>query len=160
MKKTILVADAEPGIYGKLRMKLLAQRYEVLCAGNAQEALDRFDLRLIDLMLMDLDLPMPDGWSALPGLTWVNPGLLVIGLTERSDMSKIAIGARLSAVAEKPIDFRNLLRTIEEMLSRPPGVAGFRYVPPRTVSFRAKVFSGGADPGLSPAAYRGWGINE
>src|SRR5437899_9751194 len=103
MKRKVLIAADETRIARELRTKLLGQSYQLLWANDLQEALDRFDISRIDLLLIDLDVPMRDGWGALPRVTQLNPALRVIGLTERSDVNKLALQARLSAVAEKPL---------------------------------------------------------
>jgi len=160
MKKTILVVEAEPALCRKLRSKLSAQNYRVVCAGDTQGALNGFDLKRIELLLLDLDVPTPDGWSALPLFARVNPRLRVIGLTERSDLEDSAHAAGLSAVAEKPIDFGSLLRLLEEMLGTTRAVAGVRYVPAATVGLREKALDPAREPSVCPAAFSGWGIND
>src|SRR6266478_5933279 len=135
MNKAVLIAHDEPRIARELRTKLLAQNYEVLCATNLEEALARFDLRLIDLLLLDLDVPTQDSWSALARISELTPAPRLIGLTERSDMAEMAIRARLGAVAEKPLHVRSLLRAIDEMLTQMPSRTGFHYIPRATATF-------------------------
>src|ERR1051326_3636160 len=139
MKRTVLIADAEPRIDRQLRTGLLAQGYDVLCASTLEEAQDRFDLRAIDLLLLDLDVPSAAAWSRFPGISQLNPDLRIIGLTERSDMADMALRSFLTGVAEKPIDFTLLLKSIEEMLGQTSGSKGFRYIGPKPNNFRQKV---------------------
>lgn len=159
MKRRLLIAACEPRLVGQLSNKLPAQRYELLWSNNSHEVLERFDLRQVHLVLVDLDVPMPEGWSELAGLIRRNPVLRIIGLTERSDLLEFAAGARLSALAERPIDFKALLQTIEDLVTQPPGVIGLRYVPP-AVAPSHKVPYWAANRSSFPAAYSGWGINE
>lgn len=157
MKKTVLLADAESQIDRELRAKLLAQGYQVLCTGSLKQALAGFDMRLIDVVLLDLDAPAQDGWSALARLT---PAPRLIALTERSEIAEMAARARLSAVAEKPIQVTNLLGIIEEMLTQTPDTTRFHYVRRATATFRQEVHHRAAARALRPAANSGWGINE
>ncbi|MHB8522870.1 MAG: response regulator [Limisphaerales bacterium] len=161
MKKKVLVADGEPPVCQELSRKLLAQDYEVLLAAGGQDALRRFDMRQVDLLLIDLDVPEPEGWGVLPQIAELNPCLLVMGLTERSDLRALAVSSGLSAVAEKPIDVRALLAVVQELFTQvPAGPGGFRYVPGRALAFREKLSHRISKWSLCPAAYSGWGINE
>jgi two-component system cell cycle response regulator CpdR len=160
MKKTILIADAEPRLTRGLKRKLLDQNYEVLGARNLQDALERFDPRAIDLLLLDLDVPTRDGWSLLARIAELKPAPRVIALTERSDLAEVAARSCFSAVAEKPLHFKSLLRAIDEMVSQATSGRGFQYIPPAPAIFRQKVFAKAADPTCRPAVSSRWGINE
>jgi len=131
MKKRILVIDLEPRCYSQLRRKLLANNYDVLHASNITDAAEHFDIRQVDLLLLDLDVPAEDVCVNLSRISHLNPGLPVIGVTERSEGSEIALRTRLNGVAEKPIALGNLLVFIEELLKDHSPWAEFRYLPPR-----------------------------
>ena len=160
MNSTVVIADVESRIHRELKPKLLARGYELLCASSAQEALARFDLRRVDFLLIDLDVPSPDGWSCLAQAIQMNPALRVIGLTERSDVGTLNIPAHCQGIAEKPIDTSNLFRVMEEMLAHDPEWFAFRFVPAKTAKLRDSANLLSIDPGVCPAAYSRWGINE
>jgi DNA-binding response OmpR family regulator len=157
MKRTILLTDVERRLDRELRNKLLMQQYQVLWAHNVQDALNQLDLSSIDLVLLDMDVPFGRGLKPLLRMSQLNPTLRVIALTERSDMPETGLGVRLSGVAEKPVDVRNLLSVIEAMLTQGPGLTGFCYVPPKTS--RHKSFSRLTIPGLCPAPKWRLGLN-
>jgi DNA-binding response OmpR family regulator len=160
MKRTVLIADGEPRISGGLKTKLLESHFEVFCTENIAEALARFEVRSIDVLLLDLDVPIQNGWTALAQMVQLNPTLCVIGLTERSDATRADVVSRLSAVAEKPVDVRNLLGVIESMLTESAVAKRFWYVPSRTPRPRKQVFHRFTNADLCPVAYSGWGIND
>ncbi len=159
VKKTILIVAPDPRLDRELSAKLRPPNYQILWSGNFQESLRRLDLNQVDLMLLDLDVPLPGSWSALAGLSLGNPHLRIVGITERSDVMELAVEARLSALAERPVNFRELVPMIEQLLAQPSEVTGFRYLP-RTLWARHSAHHGAVALGHAPAGYREWGINE
>lgn len=63
-KKLILVVEDEPN-NRELAVKILVfSGYETICAFNGQEAIEKVKQTNPDLVLMDLSLPIMDGWEA------------------------------------------------------------------------------------------------
>jgi DNA-binding response OmpR family regulator len=156
MKKTILVVDIGPRCYLQLRRKLLANNYEVRHASNLDDAVRHFDMKMADLLVVDLDLPAQQVCADLIRVSRLNPGLRVIGVTERSEGSEIALRAGLNGVVEKPIALGNLLAFIEDLLREKSPWAEFRYLPPRTAGLRERVHQRTYALSGYPAAYSGW----
>ena len=137
MKKTILVVDDDPQIRESLRKVLRAEGYEVVLAENGQEAIEKIKLEKIDLLLLDLGLPVKDGWDTVIWLAQVNPLLPVIIITGRWNQRELAEKMGANALMDKPLDVPRLLQTIRELTNesmerraqhakqRP----SFRYVP-------------------------------
>ena len=63
MSKRILVVDDESSIREALSKVLQAEDYRVVTAENGQEAVERIKSEKIDLLLLDLGLPVKDGWD-------------------------------------------------------------------------------------------------
>ena len=63
--RTVLIVDDEPNIRGFLRMVLEDEGYTVETATNGQEALDKVRRCPPDAVLLDLMMPIVDGWSFL-----------------------------------------------------------------------------------------------
>ena len=63
--KTVLIVDDEPNIRGFLRMVLEDEGYRVETAGDGREALDKLRRNPPDAVLLDLMMPVVDGWSFL-----------------------------------------------------------------------------------------------
>jgi CheY-like chemotaxis protein len=63
MAASVLVVDDDPDILDALSEILEAEGYGVSRARNGQEALDRLDAGRPDVILLDLMMPVMDGWE-------------------------------------------------------------------------------------------------
>jgi CheY-like chemotaxis protein len=138
MSRKILVVDDESSIREALSKVLHAENYEVVSAENGQEAVEKFKLEKIDLVLLDLGLPVKDGQAAMIWLAQVNPLLPVVIITGRSNQRELAEKLGADALMEKPLDVPRLLQTIRELMNEPTECrvrratqrpSGFRFVP-------------------------------
>ncbi len=135
--KRILLVDDDPSVRSALAQLLVGEGYSVRCAANGDEALKDMDGK-IDLVLLDLNMPVRNGWDTFERLTALNPLLPIIIITARPNQLFTALAAGVGALLEKPLDFPKLLETIDELVHEPPGVrlariagksAEFRYLP-------------------------------
>jgi DNA-binding response OmpR family regulator len=138
MKRKVMVVDDESSIREALSKVLHTEDYEVVSASNRQEAIEKFGHEKIDLLLLDLGLPVKDGWGMLEWLAQVSPLLPIIIITGRDEQRALAEAAGVDALMEKPLDVPCLLQTIRELLDEPMELraqrasnrtSGFRYVP-------------------------------
>jgi CheY-like chemotaxis protein len=119
MKGKILLADDDPEILAALSAALRSEGYEVITANNGREACKHFSGQQVDLALLDLKMPVQDGWAAFERLTTANPLLPIIIITARPDQYPLAVAAGVAAFMEKPLDLPLLLRAIDELLVEP-----------------------------------------
>src|SRR5438477_8116437 len=119
MKKKILLVDDDPGVRRMLVRVLEEEAYLVVPAGTGREALQRLAARDIDLVLLDLNLPLENGWETFQRLNTENPCLPVIIITARSNQVFPALASGVGALMEKPLDLTKLLQTIAELLAEP-----------------------------------------
>lgn len=63
--KKVLVADDDPSVMTVLRELLEARGYEVIQASDGKEAVEQATLVKPDLLLLDLDMPLMDGYEVL-----------------------------------------------------------------------------------------------
>jgi two-component system cell cycle response regulator DivK len=118
-KKILLVEDNEMN-RDMLSRRLKRKDFEVYIAVNGQEGIEMARAALPDLILMDMSLPIKDGWTATRELK-DDPELKqipVIALTAHAmsgDREK-ALGAGCDDYDTKPIEFPRLLEKIQKFL--------------------------------------------
>ena len=157
MKKSVLIADSEPRCYSQLRRKLIANHYEVFHVTSIEDALEHFDLRTAELLLLDLDVPGDRIRNDLSRLAELNPNVRIIGVTERSEGSEIAVRERLDGVAEKPFALGNLISFVHELLRNQSTWKEFRYLAPMTPGLHVRASHRPQRVLDYQAAYSGWG---
>ncbi len=116
---SILVCDDERDIVNALKIYLTAEGYNVLCAYNGEEALRICKLDKVDLVLLDIMMPVTDGLSALTELR-KNLNIPVILLTAKSEDSDIILGLNLGAddYVTKPFNPVELIARVRSHLRR------------------------------------------
>ncbi|HTD66128.1 MAG TPA: response regulator [Candidatus Limnocylindria bacterium] len=119
MKRKLLLVDDDPSVRKMLGRLLIAEGYQVLPAANGQEALDIAAATELDLVLLDLNLPVKNGWDTFERLTSDNPIVPIIIITARPNQLFPALAAGVGALMEKPLDFPKLLETIRGLLDEP-----------------------------------------
>src|ERR1700747_3072020 len=65
--QTVLVADDNEANRDLLCAVLSAEGYQVVCAADGQQALEKMDSDSIDLALLDVVMPRPTGFESLSG---------------------------------------------------------------------------------------------
>jgi DNA-binding response OmpR family regulator len=119
VKKRVLILDDDTSVRHAISRVLVEAGYEVLQAGEEQQALAQFDAKEVDLLLLDLGLPNKSGWEMFEAFTRKNPTVPVIIITGQSRQSEMAMAAGAGALMEKPLDVAQLLQTMQELLDEP-----------------------------------------
>jgi DNA-binding response OmpR family regulator len=110
----ILVVDDEPVIRETLGELLEIDGYLVETAQNGLDALRRLRQRRPDVLVLDLMLPVLDGWDVLracradPMLT----DLPIIVMSARPDVAESVAGLDVQACLTKPFEFDELLDSL------------------------------------------------
>ena len=115
--KRILLVDDDLTVRDSLNDVLLAEGYFVIPAEDGQQALDLANRSPVDLVLLDLNMPVKNGWDTFEQLTREHPLIPVIIATARPNQLFTALGAGVGALLEKPMDIPALLGTIEKLLA-------------------------------------------
>ena len=115
----ILVVDDEPDILLMLRMALEDEGYEVVMASDGEMALGRIDEHGPDLVVLDLMMPVLDGFGVLERLKASGSSLPVLVLSARNDQSDVDRALTLGAAEfmAKPFDLDRLLTLIASTLA-------------------------------------------
>ena len=117
----ILVIEDEPRILDFVSRGLEAEGFLVLGARDGQEGLRAAEAVRCDLVILDLLLPRLDGLSVLRALEAKHPGLPVVIVSARADLTTKLNGFGLGArdYLTKPFSFDELLARIRVHLRRP-----------------------------------------
>jgi CheY-like chemotaxis protein len=121
MPKILLVEDNEMN-RDMLSRRLVKRGYEVVVAVDGQEGVDKARAEAPALVLMDMSLPVLDGWEATRALR-ADPAtrsIPVIALTAHAmagDREK-ALAAGCDDFDTKPIELERLLGKIQAILAR------------------------------------------
>ena len=119
MTKILLVEDHEE-LWDFLSRRLRRRGFEVALAHDGRQALDQVAAEQPDIVLLDMDLPVMDGWTVartLRGDQEASP-VPIIALTAHAmagDREK-ALAAGCDDYHPKPVDFQRLLDQIDEAL--------------------------------------------
>lgn len=120
MAKILLVEDHEE-IWDFLSRRLTRRGYEVVVAQDGQQGLDKARSDAPDLLLLDMNLPVMDGWTVAQTLKGdeATKSIPIIALTAHAmtgDREK-ALGAGCDDYHAKPVDFSKLVDQIEAALA-------------------------------------------
>ena len=116
--KKILIVDDEEQLGLALQIRLRSRGYEAVTATNGQEALKLIAQDRPDLILLDVLMPVMDGYSCLREMnTRFGRGtFLVIMLTARDRMKDLFELEGIADFIIKPFDHEDLLVRIDRAL--------------------------------------------
>lgn len=119
--KKILIVDDEPNIVMTLEYTFKKNNYEVFIARDGQEALDILKTNVPDLIILDIMMPMVDGFATLEQIrkdanlkhTKV---MFLSAKNKESDVEKgLALGA--DAYLTKPFSIKKVVEQVEAIVS-------------------------------------------
>jgi CheY-like chemotaxis protein len=121
--RVLLVEDHEE-ISDFLSRRLKRRGHEVSVATDGQQAVDRSVAEHPDIILLDMNLPVMDGWTAARLIKGSpeSAKIPIIALTAHAmagDRDK-AIAAGCDDYHPKPVDFTRLLAQIEDLTGAAP----------------------------------------
>ncbi len=117
MTKLLLVEDHEE-LWDFLSRRLRKRGFEVVLAHDGKQALEQVAAQIPDLVLLDMDLPIMDGWTVARTLRDQSNTTPIIALTAHAmsgDKEK-AIAAGCDDYHAKPVDFSRLPNQVDEVL--------------------------------------------
>ncbi|MFP4447598.1 MAG: response regulator [Bacteroidales bacterium] len=120
-KHTILIAEDTPMNYMFLNEALKSTNVNIIHAEDGEEAFNRIkENPKIDLVLMDLNMPNVDGFSATKKIKEIRPQLPVIAQTAMNieDAKEKSLNAGCDDFILKPIQLKSFLKLIDNYLSK------------------------------------------
>ena len=114
----ILIVDDEPDILLLLRLNLEAEGYDVVMAADGEKALERIAADHPELVVLDVMMPVLDGFGMLERKRESGDATPVVMLSAKSEQADIDRATQLGAVefVSKPFDLDRLVALIETIL--------------------------------------------
>ena len=122
MTTKILVVDDDPDLLLLLRVTLAAEDFQSLLARNGEDAIREIQTEVPDLVLLDIMMPVMDGWQVLRWMTDKGVQTPVIVVSAKASETDVAKALELGAIdyVTKPFDPDQLLQSILSALDRSP----------------------------------------
>lgn len=126
--KVVLIADDNLASRELLRDALEPRGLRIIEASDGREALDKIRTDLPDLVLLDIQMPLLDGFAVLAAARKVEPlrATRFIALTAfamESDRNRI-IEAGFDGYVSKPISISDVRKQVEDILSEQDRATG------------------------------------
>jgi CheY-like chemotaxis protein len=118
-KPRVLLVDDDRSVLDALGTVIESEGFDVVRAADGHEAIDKFRQQPINIVLLDLNMPVKGGWDTFERLTTINPLLPIIVITARPDAYPVAMAAGVDALMQKPLDIPLLLEAMRELLAEP-----------------------------------------
>ncbi len=118
--KKILIVDDEPNIVMSLEYTFKKNNFEVFIARDGQEALDIVKTNFPDVIILDVMMPMVDGYATLEQIRKDDnlqhtKVMFLSAKNKESDFEKgLALGA--DAYMTKPFSIKKVVEKVEELL--------------------------------------------
>ncbi|MFW5692288.1 MAG: response regulator transcription factor [Chloroflexota bacterium] len=114
---TLLIED-DPGLANLALLRLETLKMDVFHASDGLQAMDYLEANRPDLILLDINIPLVDGWDVLDFARAKHPDIHVIVTTARKDLVSRAKGEieKVDRYLVKPFSARELLTAINEVM--------------------------------------------
>ena len=124
MAISVLVVEDDRNIAELLQMYLEKEGYAVTIAGDGSQGLDKFRAIKPDLVLLDVMMPVMDGWAVCKAIR-AEGSTPVIMLTAKSETDDKVAGLKSGAddYITKPFEMKEVLARIEAVLRRSDRIA-------------------------------------
>jgi CheY-like chemotaxis protein len=111
----VLVVDDEPDIRATVSAMLEIEGYAVTEAANGADALHRVEEQAPDVILLDMRMPVLDGWGFAAELRRRGHRMPIVVMTAARDAAHWAGEIAASAFVAKPFGFDDLITAVEEV---------------------------------------------
>jgi DNA-binding response OmpR family regulator len=123
--KKILIVDDDKNICELLRLYVEKEGFSVKIANNGKDAVDTFNSENPDLIVLDIMLPVLDGWQVCSEIR-KKSNVPIIMLTAKDEVFDKVLGLNLGAddYLPKPFDSKELIARMKAVLRRNRMVEG------------------------------------
>jgi DNA-binding NtrC family response regulator len=112
---TVLVVDDDPSIRAVVADVLAFEGYRVLTAQNGEQALRCLDQEVPHLVLLDMRMPVMNGWDFAAALLDRGVALPICVMTAARDVHAWAGEINAAGFLAKPFDMTQLLAAVETL---------------------------------------------
>jgi len=118
----VLLVDDEPDILLMLRMSFEDEGHEVVMAADGRMALERLAEHGVDVVVLDMMMPVVDGWGVLDAMRVEGLDTPVVVVSAKTDQRDASRALELGAVeyVVKPFDLDRLLSLVTAVASEDP----------------------------------------
>ena len=122
-RNTILIVDDEENILSLMAETLRLVGFATETASRGADAVSKVRTEKIDLVLLDINMPVMDGFEVLERIHQIKPELPVIMLSARQEKSDVIDGFRRGAddYVSKPFSVEEVVMRINAVLRRSDG---------------------------------------
>ena len=115
----VLVADDDKNICELLRLYLVKEGFQVVLAGDGEEALARFSAENPDIILLDVMMPRLDGWQVCREIRKKSECPIIMITAQGETFDKV-LGLELGAddYVVKPFETKEIVARIKAVLRR------------------------------------------
>lgn len=115
----VLIVDDDTNIVELIRLYLEKENFEVVVAYNGQAAVEAFKEEAPSLVILDLMLPIMDGWQVCREIRRIS-NIPIIMLTAKGETFDKVLGLELGAddYMVKPFDTKELVARVKAVLRR------------------------------------------
>lgn len=119
-EKTILLVDDEEVLVLAIKLRLQSKGYRVLVASDGQQALEQITTDRPDLVLLDVRMPVMDGYTCLRALNsrYGRCEIPVIILTARERLQDLFELEGIEDYIIKPFETEDLLMRVAQVFKR------------------------------------------
>ena len=119
MGRNILVVEDDRNISDLIQMYLVKEGFDVRIAGDGGRAIEEFQKEIPDLILLDIMLPVMDGWAVCARIRETSK-VPIIMLTAKSEVFDRIQGLEMGAddYIVKPFEMKELIARINAVLRR------------------------------------------
>jgi CheY-like chemotaxis protein len=122
-ERPILVVDDDPTILATVSEVLDMEGYDVVTATNGAEALVAVDRSVPSLVLLDMRMPVLDGWGFMRVVRERGLTLTVVVMTAAADARRWGREIGAEGVLAKPFDIDELVRAVQQWRAQGAGEA-------------------------------------
>ena len=119
MGRDILVVEDDRNISDLIQMYLVKEGFDVRIAGDGGKAIEEFQKQVPDLILLDIMLPVMDGWAVCAKIRETSK-VPIIMLTAKGEVFDRIQGLEMGAddYVVKPFEMKELIARINAVLRR------------------------------------------